>query len=554
MPFSPDSTIFLLNVPLTANNQNQIDFADKAAQSAYFQSRIVRSFNNYTYQRKDGYIRVGVEADLLWRCNYVMYQNANFTDKWFYAFITRVEYVNPSCTFLHIKTDVFQTWQFDIKYFDSYVIREHVEDDTAGAHTLPENLETGDPVSCETVSLTGSLKSNSAAEFDENFMIVAVMSEPFAHLLYTQLNSLMGGVPDYAFYYGIPREYLKLFQQKVDEQGQAGAIVATYAVPKHYISLVPIPNALGSDKPIYYVGDLPSTAILDEHFVPMGDGVTNFNGFTPQNKKLLTYPYQYLTLRNNNGSTVDLKIENFYNEGETVFPNSAHFQVWCSPSINGAISAAPKNYLQKGSQVDKMAFQFNVEYNGFPQIAYSSDTYANYLALNANSLEFQKTSFAIRGVQTIATAVGAVMQPTGEAISGSINSTLDYAMSAEAYRADQADRQLQPRAIHGTPSGNIEIKSGSAGIFVSSMCIKNEYAQIIDEFFTKFGYQVNKTKIPQFKSRKNHNYIKTRDINLTADAPQDDIDELKTIFNNGVTFWHDPNTFGNYAYDNGVIT
>ena len=84
------------------------------------------------------------------------------------------------------------------------------------------------------------------------------------------------------------------------------------------------------------------------------------------------------------------------------------------------------------------------------------------------------------------------------------------------------------------------------------MCIKNEYAQIIDEFFTKFGYQVNKTKIPQFKSRKNHNFIQTRDINLTADAPQDDVDELKAIFNNGVTFWHDPNTFGNYAYDNGV--
>lgn len=544
MPFSPDSTIFLLNVPLTADNKNQLDFADVAAQTAYFQSRIVRSFNNYTYQRKEGYIRVGVEADLLWRCNYVMYQNANFTDKWFYAFVTRVEYVNPSCTFLHIKTDVFQTWQFDIKYFDSYVIREHVEDDTAGLHTLPENLETGDAISCGTVSITGSLQSNTPEQFDSNFICVVAMCEPLKiESPYQFFDGIFGGVPDFCYYYAVPRSSMRTFQRKVDENGQAAAVISVYTVPKYYVNIIDTGITI-DEKPIYQIDDKSNVEITDS-LVYMGNGFVNFNGFTPQNRKLLTYPYQFLTLRNNNGSTVDLKIENFYNSGDN--ENYARFATYCTPTINGCLTVAPRNYMQKGAQPDSCAFQFSVEFSAFPQIAYSSDTYSNYIALNSNSLAMQKAEIAVKG--TLAISKMGKQSPLS-----AVESATDVAFSVGNYVADQADREAQPRAIHGTPSGNVELKSGSAGVFVSSMCIKNEYAQIIDEFFTKFGYQVNKTKIPQFKSRKNHNYIQTRDINLTADAPQDDIDELKTIFNNGVTFWHNPNTFGNYAFDNGVNT
>ena len=73
-----------------------------------------------------------------------MYKNPDFKDKYYYAYITDMKFVNPNMTEITIKTDVFQTWQFDFIYKESLVEREHVNDDTVGLHTIRENLNTGD--------------------------------------------------------------------------------------------------------------------------------------------------------------------------------------------------------------------------------------------------------------------------------------------------------------------------------------------------------------------------------------------------------------------------
>lgn len=73
-----------------------------------------------------------------------MYQNENYGNKWFYAFITKMEYDNDYMTNISIETDVYQTWQFDIIFKKCFVEREHVEDDTIGKHTVPESLEHGE--------------------------------------------------------------------------------------------------------------------------------------------------------------------------------------------------------------------------------------------------------------------------------------------------------------------------------------------------------------------------------------------------------------------------
>ena len=51
-------------------------------------------------------------------------------------------------------------------------------------------------------------------------------------------------------------------------------------------------------------------------------------------------------------------------------------------------------------------------------------------------------------------------------------------------------------------------------------------------------------------SRSKWNFIKTIDINLTGDIPQNDIQRLKNIFNNGFTIWHDPSHFLDYSQTN----
>lgn len=64
--------------------------------------------------------------DDLMEYNYCIYQNDNYTDKWFFAYITNMRYLNDGCTEISITTDVFQTWQFDINFKQSFIEREMI--------------------------------------------------------------------------------------------------------------------------------------------------------------------------------------------------------------------------------------------------------------------------------------------------------------------------------------------------------------------------------------------------------------------------------------------
>lgn len=64
--------------------------------------------------------------DNLINYNYCMYQNSNYNNKWFYAFISGMEYKNDNTTFIKIETDIFQTYQFEFTFKPSFVEREMI--------------------------------------------------------------------------------------------------------------------------------------------------------------------------------------------------------------------------------------------------------------------------------------------------------------------------------------------------------------------------------------------------------------------------------------------
>lgn len=121
---TPDTRIILLKSPLQLSNKHQITFANSSEQFQYFYNLPKLEEDNAMYQRKDNVIRFPVHADTLQEYNYCMYQNENYGNKWFYAFITNIQYVNDNCSYISIKTDVFQTWQFNLNYLQSFIERE----------------------------------------------------------------------------------------------------------------------------------------------------------------------------------------------------------------------------------------------------------------------------------------------------------------------------------------------------------------------------------------------------------------------------------------------
>ena len=57
MAITPNTNIFLLKVPLTISNNNQLSFSSKSEQYSYFNSLDKLEIDECSYQRKDNIIR-----------------------------------------------------------------------------------------------------------------------------------------------------------------------------------------------------------------------------------------------------------------------------------------------------------------------------------------------------------------------------------------------------------------------------------------------------------------------------------------------------------------
>lgn len=136
---------------------------------------------------------------------------------------------------------------------------------------------------------------------------------------------------------------------------------------------------------------------------------------------------------------------------------------------------------------------------------------------------------------------------TGKNVVNTAASTFD--ILAEMNKAS-----FMPNQVRGNVNcGDVNYLYGLTTFTFKRMCVKNEYAKIIDDFFTMYGYKVNSLKVPNVTGRRNWNYVKTIGVNLEGAIPQDDVQELKSIFNNGVTFWHNGSNFLDYSQNNDII-
>ena len=168
----PNSTIHILHgCPLDNTYRDTLYFTNKTTQSSYFLSLNKYTLNNYTYVRKENVLRVEVRNDNLYDCNYLMFKNTAFGDKWFYAFITKTEYINNETTANTYEIDVMQTWKFDYTIHPSFVEREHALLDSIGSNLVPDDFETGEFIS-DDFDGTGKMSGFSivvASTFDSNY-------------------------------------------------------------------------------------------------------------------------------------------------------------------------------------------------------------------------------------------------------------------------------------------------------------------------------------------------------------------------------------------------
>lgn len=544
----PKGEIYLCSTPLENDYQNELTFTNLNSQLAYFNSTIKHTLDNYTYIRKESVINVGLNIDDIINCNYLFYKNKGFTEKYYFCFITDMQYVNENCTAIKIETDCFQTWQFDLIYKPSFIEREHVNDDTVGANTIPENLETGEYVLesevdnsdlqdvCPVVATTVDPEGN-----DEYGSYCGNRYEALGYYIFKgKLMTVYDG--------GDQKDCIKKYLDYMAKQGKTDAIKSIFMAPKKLVgwtgsgvwkstslfSTLNYRNALDvfeHTDPIYTDYDIPYTFSNLSITRP-----TSFGSYIPKNNKMFTFPYSYMNLTNNNGGNSIFKYEDFNS-------NTPNFEINGIISPSCSIRAIPLNYKNIAKN-----YNYGLQGAKYPICSWLNDIYTNWLTQNAVNIGINiagNVGQIISGVALASTGGGA-LSGAGQVASGvgGIANTL-----GQIYQ----NSLVPPQAEGNINGGEVGSANSKLTFTLQNIQVREEMARVIDGYFSMFGYKVNRVKVPNITGRANWNYVKTIDINIDGDIPQNDLTIIKGIFNKGITLWHNPNTMYDYSQNNGIV-
>lgn len=564
---TPQTDVYLLKVPLEIDNENQLTFANATAQFNYFNGLTGKiALDNFTYQRKDGVIRVPYNIDDIIEYNYVMYRNDGFSNKWFYAYISGMEFINPSTTAVSIKTDTFQTWQFDLTYKQCFVEREHVNDDTVGLHTQPENLETGEYLVQGIFNIPMYENPSSGNYYDAWWVCFCVSEYPDDTTFINGEGITIGGVYSAMHFICEEQRHARDIMEIYSLAGKAEAIKNMYMVPQCVVNVDPtklnptlsdgttpasmIEGSNGQTTKIHTVFPLKDSYTAPAYHIPQPTDLAG--SYQPVNNKLKTYPYTYFYLTNNSGEQAEYHWEDFPFETYGTTPNtyearSCAFKKCYVPSAS--LSAKLyftnyKGYVESGSpSYGEHTYSYGLNFSKIPVCAWTTDYYTNWLTQNGVNINTQIALGAAGAAAGLFTGgVGLVAGTAG--LIGTIANNMAKVHQAKIF-PDQAGGDIN--------AGDFTFAYLKSSISFYYMSIRPEYAALIDKYFSAYGYKVNTIKIPNVTGRTNWNYVKTVGCYIEANIPQEDLQEIKNLFDKGITFWHNPATFADYSQNNDIV-
>lgn len=555
MNITPDTNIRLLKCPIKLDNKNQITFANLTSQTNYFLSLPYEEVEGSMYQRKDSSIYFPAIYDDLTQFTYVMYQNENYSNKWFYAFITGMEYLNDNTTRISILTDPFQTWQFDLTYKASFVEREmiNVSSDTPGANLVPENIETGEFKVAGTANVTGLSPVYVWAYSDPKVKLGSGGTE-YTLSSTSNVHYVNGIFTSVYFIVATTQQaYAEVATSMEIYENQSAKIVAHFSIPSLAVnSGNAVDFTSGAIAGVYLLANQATAEIKTLISTP-----ATIDGYTPKNAKLRTYPYLYLGFNPPQGVSKIFRYEDFSN-------GTPSFKFISEVNPNPTVYMIPQNY--RGQTGDSLSDSATL--NGYPQIASKVDVYNSWLAENTGILSVQQnqawTNFRYDVAGDFAGLLGSIgtiasggSKNLGD-ISGFATGALDMYKSAANYdyyiQMINAQKEKQAMLPDNVSLGGSNATLLGYGLMDNNIFtrynIKYQFAKRIDDYFSMFGYQTNELKVPNISNRPNWNYVKTQGINLIGNIPNEDLEIIKTLFNSGITLWHNPSTFLDYSQNN----
>lgn len=595
------------NNVLSYNNTDMLTLMTNNSHQVYYAE-------NYSFIRKDNTILVKCPYGTCISANYIAFQNPSYNNKWFFGFITNITYINDKTTSISFKIDSWTTWYGAWTAQPCFIVREHVNDDTIGANTVDEGLDVGE------VTELGYQKFSNFDEYyvgllsdydpynDERYHEVNDGDGVFTGVSLYNGNFWASQILLFGPFKLNPTEaelntnttraeelidflYSCFSKDSIFQDSHIQDIHDMFIVP----SLLIDPNDLEQEgftsprgTPVGYCKLNYNFSAKESNMYVAKPTVGYWADYTPKNNKCYVYPYNYMLVTNNTGTNATYKYEDF---SET----NCHFKVKGAISIGASMKIAPQNY--KGIDDNETEA---ISLGKFPTCGWSVDSYINWLTQNSINLVQQdigllkdtvsygvslgafgssvaegydtakstalnqgggvidfnsriqgpmdETNFVPNGV-----SLGNQMSGIGGPVGGGLNLASKYLGYYDQYK----HAKMLPNIGSPVNTGDVNFASGDNTFVIHKMRSKLEYIKIIDDYFTRFGYKINRILSPNINGRTSFNYLQigpAENVGYGTNVPQRYMDEINQICRNGVTIWHSHDNIGNYSVTNTITS
>lgn len=509
----PDTSLSLYTLSLYDDYKHTVYFSTVTAQRTFFTTTAHRrvTLTDLSYQRVgEQSFRVSLSYETVRQYVYLSFDNGGKT---YYAFITNISYVNDAVTEITYNIDVIQTYLFDVTLEPSLIDREHVtvEQDDAYSNLLPEPVNISEYVYSNYNQLVDVSDSAVIVAYNDSDNVGNMYDRVYnASTLRAFNTNDVSGINDFLSGY-------------IDTPDN---ITAIYMCPKFALTGITIPtggiNIGTTDRGYteYTQSDATGQSLAL-------DVTSDFDGYIPKNRKLYTYPYNYLCINNADGQSLCLRYE-FFDELKPTLAIQSKITYPVSCSVVPCSYKGVPSYTTMGGYVKLNSESINL--SSYPTCSWIRDNYQTWMSQNL-------VSNTIGMVGAIAPLMGANPIIGAGSIAG---------IAASAYKAS-----ISADVAHGSYSnGDLTFAVGDKNFYVARAHITADYARYIDDFFEMYGYKSDKIKVPNRNVRPIWTYTKTVDCNLQGRIPSNIIAQIKTIYNNGITFWSNYAYMYNYNLDN----
>ena len=569
-----NSKILLVkNIHIDRQYTNVLSYSE-AQMLELCQANLVAQADNYSFLRQTRSIMAGFTYSQCLQANYIAFQNPDYSNKWFFAWIDDVIYKGDKNTEITFTVDAWSTWFGKWQKKTCFINRQHTNDDTIGLHTIPENLDVGEVIQESVIEDTAygnefgywiAVASNWEIKDGSTGDEALESNKGKQYSGITVYNNTVFGtqlfffhITDLSSFKDLALLLLRTNADKHIEDVQNIFILPEVAIDP--IKLTQNTASVGGKSFNFYT---MGSDMSPEKFNTEITKINSFSDYTPKNNKCFVYPYNYLFVSNNQGSNNIYKYEDFNSE-KCIFENQF------SISIGGSGRIVPKNYKGMATDDDEA-----LALGKYPTCAWSSDAFTNWLT--QNSVNMAVNAGMLAGGIAASVMTGGAAAPLaamslaganteqqrqkielqqnlsnvqsgtsmGLSVAGNIGSTI-----GQFYQAS-----LLPNINGGQANGDVIWACNRNMFSFRQMRVKTEYLKIIDDYFTRFGYAVKSLAMPNITGRKYWNYVEigaSEEIGY-GEVPSKYMDTINNACRRGVTIWHNHANVGNYSLDNKII-